>query len=297
MDASSGRHVCVGDGTTKCAQCTWARNKDRWQKEYTLEACLPEDLRNHLCASGLEREVLRRPWVQAAMNDGTWGVGCVACRELPKEHLSCRGDIMASFQGQTARGVRKDLFSKHQKTDQHRKAVLLLLGMPLSPNGVPLVGVLELQVFEDALARLREGTSARRMDNGGTGETNKHIRWCVLEALASQDRAFLREAVTMVICRDERHGRLLVRYAACKPNLESRRGTLGVIRDYGAPSAENILKATQGLFKQFCTRRLGKPRSMRHMKEPAMTQVLYQHLRDITEMVVNDSAASQLLAA
>ena len=100
----------------------------------------------------------------------------------------------------------------------------------------------------------------------------------------------------MVLHRDERHGRLLLRFAACNRNLEVRWGTVGVMRDYGSPTAENLVKATQKGYTQFCTHRLGKPRTMTGLKEPEVDHDLLHHMRMITEILVNDSASSELLA-
>ena len=106
----------------------------------------------------------------------------------------------------------------------------------------------------------------------------------------------MKSAATVVLFRDERHGRLLLRLAACNSNLEIRRGTLGVMRDYGSPTAENLVKATERAYKQFCTHRLGKPRSMTKLEGPEMDRDLLHHMSMITDMLVNDSASSELLA-
>ena len=121
--------------------------------------------------------------------------------------------------------------------------------------------------------------------------------FCLLEALLEADRAFIRNAKTMVLLRDERHGRLVIRYAACTGDLETRRGTLAVVRDYDSPTADNIVKATKQAFKQFCTLRVGRPRSMPRLAAPETDQDLLLHMRRITEMIVSDSASSELLAA
>ena len=68
------------------------------------------------------------------------------------------------------------------------------------------------------------------------------------------------------------------------------------MQDYGSPAAENLVKATQAAYTQFCTRRLGKPRTMTGLEEPLVACDLLRHMRMITEMLVNDSASSGLLA-
>jgi hypothetical protein len=73
-------------------------------------------------------------------------------------------------------------------------------------------------------------------------------------------------------------------------------GTLGVLRDYGSPAAENLVKATERAYKQFCTHRLGEPRTMTGLEEPEVDRDLLHHMRLTTDMLVNDSASSELLA-
>ena len=93
------------------------------------------------------------------------------------------------------------------------------------------------------LAKLQSGASAREIDRGGTRGRLNNIKFCLLEAKQERDGDFMQSAATMVLLRDERHGRLLLRFATCTRNLEVRRGTLGVMRDYGSPTAENLVKA------------------------------------------------------
>ena len=65
--------------------------------------------------------------------------------------------------------------------------------------------------------------------------------------------------------------------------------------DYGSPTAENLVKAAERAYKQFCTHRLGKPRTITVLEEPATDRDLLHDMRMITEMLVNDSASSELL--
>ena len=57
-------------------------------------------------------------------------------------------------------------------------------------------------------------------------------------------------AATMVLLRDDRHGRLLNMFAARTWNLELRRGTLGVVRDYGSPTVVNRAGVQTALHSQ-----------------------------------------------
>ena len=135
-------------------------------------------------------------------------------------------------------------------------------GVQVGPNGIPLVWTPPFDVFGGVLAKLQSGSSARNIDRGGTGDRLRNIRFCELEAKQQRGRDFMNSFATMVLLRDERHCILLLRFAVCTRNLEVRRCTLGVVRDYGSPAAEFLVNATERAYKQFCTHRLGKPRTM-----------------------------------
>jgi hypothetical protein len=174
--------------------------------------------------------------------------------------------------------------------------VLEELGVQFGPNGNPLGGALPFEVFSEALAKLQSGASARNIDRGGTGDQLRNIRVLFLEAKQEKrDRVFMKSVATMVLLREERHGRLLLRLAACTRNLEIRRGTLGVLRDYGPPTTESSGKATERACKQLRTHRLGKPRTMAGLEEPEVDRDLLHNISWITDMLVNDSASSELL--
>ena len=80
----------------------------------------------------------------------------------------------------------------------------------MAPNGNPLVGTPRFEVFSEVLAKVRSGTSASKIDRGGTGDRLRNARFCLLEAKQETDRAFMHSVGTMVLLRDERHGRLLL---------------------------------------------------------------------------------------
>ena len=279
------------------ARRKWERRREQWQQDFTLGASLKKGLCQRLLAGGVPRQALSAPWVDARVDrDGRWGLGCKVCSKALAQDRSAhlnRVD-MANF---SCLQARPDVLRKHQETTQHQKSVLLALDLPLGPSGAPLVGAPPLDIFIEALARLQKGESARQTDQGGTGDRIKNIRFCLCEAMMEANREFLRRAATMVLTRDERHGRLLLRYAACTDSLQTRHGTLAVVRDYDSPNAENLLKATKQAFKQFCMLRLGKPRGMPGLAAPRMDQQLLDHMRRITEMLVSDGASSELLAA
>ena len=73
--------------------------------------------------------------------------------------------------------------------------------------------------------------------------SHRRLVWCVGEAIKQQDRQALTSACTMAFVRDERTGKLAVRYKAVDADLAESSGTLGQERDFGA-RATNITAAT-----------------------------------------------------
>ena len=83
----------------------------------------------------------------------------------------------------------------------------------------------------------------------------KHLRgtWCLAEALKAMDQRFLARARAVTLLRDERKGRLMIRFLAVGPDLEVRSGTLGQEQGHGT-GAINMLKATENVLLRACTR-------------------------------------------
>ena len=282
---------------TKCNVQMWERLAAQRRQELTLEASLSREFREELINNGVSLAALEQPWVSAREQDGRWGIGCEVCsRALNSGQLHLHS-TRAEFATFSCQSIRKDILKKHQASLQHQKSVLLALGVNSGPNGAPLLGAPPLELFKQVLAQVQRGESLRSIDAGGTGDRMKNIKFCLLESMMEAEREFMKRAATLVLLRDERHGRLLLRYAACTRDLETRRGTLAVMRDYDSPNAENLVKATKRGFKQFCTCRLGKPRTMSGLPAPELDRELLHRMRMITEMFVNDSASSELLAA
>ena len=152
--------------------------------------------------------------------------------------------------------------------------------------------------FRTLLSRMEEGeserASARRQSGAKCSRKTRNMRWAVVEALWEKDREFLRKSTTIVLMRDERETRLLVRYCAADKHLNVRRGFLGQTRGAGGLGQE-IVSATARVLKVLCTRKAGLPPGGRGT--PVRDQALLWHIQDRIEILVSDSAASELLAA
>jgi hypothetical protein len=117
------------------------------------------------------------------------------------------------------------------------------------------------------------------------------MRFCLAEAIACCDREFLRGAV-LSLARDERHGRLLIRFTACSPELVVRTGVLWQ-KNQCPSTADSITRANIEGIEKFCTPFYGCP-DMDRQKQPDYT--LMQHIVKATEVMNVDSAANELLS-
>ncbi|MFM7984741.1 MAG: hypothetical protein ACKPKO_36000, partial [Candidatus Fonsibacter sp.] len=114
-----------------------------------------------------------------------------------------------------------------------------------------------MEVFSGVFSQLQSGISARKIELGGTGDRLKNTRFCVMEAKQERDRDFHDKCCHHGVASRRQAWQM---FATCARKLEVRRGTLGLLRDYGSPTAENVVKkATEQTYTQFCTHMLGKP--------------------------------------
>ena len=122
---------------------------------------------------------------------------------------------------------------------------------------------------------------------GGVGHSSK-IRKMVRALAAGMwdlDREFLTRAQSMCIHRDERKGRLLLRFTAAQGDLTSRSGTLG--QTQGGMGAVNICTGTKRIFERF---------SSPGLKDPKLDLAFYTKLLGLVEATNVDSAGDELLA-
>ena len=108
---------------------------------------------------------------------------------------------------------------------------------------------------------------------------------CLEEATLETYRAFLQAAVSIALMRDERKGRLLVRFSAVNANMHTLMGTLGQADMGTTCTAESILDRTVEITKRFCTRRVGQPRRCQ-LPKPELDEALLAHIRNSIEITV-----------
>ena len=129
---------------------------------------------------------------------------------------------------------------RHANSKLHIEAV----NFSKAPVGSP-----PTSVFTDLVDHIQTGAGS------ATEQEWTHLRgtWCLAEALKAMDQRFLARARAVTLIRDERKGRLMIRFLAVGPDLEVRSGTLGQEQGHGT-GAINMLKAAENVLLRACTR-------------------------------------------
>ncbi|CAK0809178.1 unnamed protein product [Prorocentrum cordatum] len=223
---------------------------------------------------------------------GTWldskrakglGAGCKICRAA--------GFTTSPFGAYEVRpngAIQVCSLQKHAQCAEHKAAVAAFLAGNLD---VAAYSVMRpkwdefKQVADDIVAggSLGHGTIARR-----------RILRCLKEALCADDREALKPARAISLFRDERKGRLAVRYRAVNQNLDEFSGTLGQERDFGT-GATKIMESTFRIIERMCTKFSDSPRLCR--ATPASMPSLMAHVRESVMCITVDSAGDELLAS
>ena len=184
---------------------------------------------------------------------------------------------------------------KHHNSLAHSRQVSLLGGLAPRRTVPPDVSSF-CEVFEAVHNGKSIHTRGGLEVRSGLFDEKKvvHMLWCVNEALLEQQRRAVWACKVMCIMRDERHGRLHVRFRAVGDNLDLVTGYLGQSRGHSSDSL-GVCEATVGIFKRFCTRFFNPPKDC--ALQECYDDALYQHMCRILEGVSVDSASNELTAA
>ena len=183
---------------------------------------------------------------------------------------------------------------KHQDSMSHKQQVVQYLGLSLGHDGIVLDSAPPIEHFKDAWETVRAGSSIRTGVKDFCGETKlSYLVKCIAEAMWAKDRSFVAEAKCMGLLRDERHGRLLVRYRAVDADLNLRTGIFGQVRS--KPGAVGICNSTVHMVEHFCTAR-PTHRLKKSCESGVIDRDLMDHIAKITEAITTDSAEDELLA-
>lgn len=244
-----------------CVRCQWRRYGKAWRRHFD--------------------------WVACRDKDGKFGIGCRACFRDRAGKATTRCNF-ALFKVQT---VTTQHLERHAHSRQHIQAAKQDQDQDDAQAGLSVAD------FQKCWEAMQQGRSARSLQGpkGSASDRTSLMRWCIAESILDSARAFLHKAVTVVLIRDERNGRLLCRWRASTPDLQARAGVMGVCKALPGSDAEAINEATGRIINRFCTTFCGAPRATR-LPAPVLDTALERHIRDRIEIVVTDAAANELLA-
>ena len=242
------------------AMSKWASLSFKWRPTFLISADQP-----HL---GSWLDVQRQPW----------GIGCKAC---------CAAKISspwASFAITNVAQLQKINMQKHQESKAHKAAVKVWLkeGGCVGPNPSAAPSLCQFEEFMDAFSK-KTALSQKELQ----------MAWCLAEGLRALDQKFISKASQVALMRDERHGRLAIRFRAVAPDLSTRSGFLGQARQAGT-GGDNLSLATWQVMKRACSRFVLAPlgRNPGHLKK-----ALFQHMRSKIVALCADSASDEMASA
>ena len=244
-----------------------------------VKSCKSDVSECGICAVHEAWKMHRRPWVRTVLDQGKALLGCVTCCEAGLD------GPWAQFRQEPCAVLRKHCLDRHEKSKAHVLASQQKNAAKAVVFGPPL------QEFEDGLNHMLKGGSCR--DGGVASDKQGKIRWALSEALLEKNRKLLSQCVTLTLLRDERKGKLLVRFRAVLRDLSTLSGCFGMLPVSG--SAESIAAATNGLLETFCQPRAKPPRASA-ISEEVVDSVLLKRLQDAVTIIVTDAAASEQLA-
>ncbi|CAK8999692.1 Uncharacterized protein SCF082_LOCUS6168, partial [Durusdinium trenchii] len=180
-----------------------------------------------LCAVQKAWKSSRKPWLRMALVDGAARFGCSMCAKSVTD-----SSPWAKFEQEPSTVLRKHNLDRHEKSRAHQMA-----------SASEVIGAPPVDAFKDCLQGLMQGQSARQ--GGVSSDKKTRMRYALSEAIISRNRKLISDAETLSLMRDERKGKLLVRFRAVCQDLTTVSGVLGFQEVAG--SAESIALATGDL--------------------------------------------------
>lgn len=252
------QHVkCCQLKQNRCSLCTWAAKKTFWQDAKALPK-----------------------WLRVCLRGKKARVGCTVCALA-----ECEGAWASFMQNPMLLTLHK--LRRHEQSKTHKQAVDTQEGKSLAAFAP------EEKEFQEVWKGMRAGGSAR---NGGVSSDKKcQMRWCLSEAALEKTRADLRSALSIAVCRDERKGKLLLRFRACRPDLTISCGVLGF--EVTDPSSDALAKATRDAICALCQPLRRLPRGFVSRNKPVYDAQSEERIRNCTTILITDAAASEMLAS
>ena len=279
----------------QCGRCKWFTNSKGWQTKLPIGKSLTKQERSAVEPAMLPK--MRESWLVAKEGaDGQqWGVGCCVCNiaRFRMQKRDAKSRAYSSYGLTKAGSLQLGNFKRHAALLCHADAVRGYLGLLEKGEALDARAPSDdsfKQVWKDMCRGVSPSTPLG-IDGVGQGKKVIKIVYCLAEGMRMLDRKFLEGAKCISIKRDERDGRLLVRFVAANPNLDVRRGIMGMRRGFGT-GATAITKATITIMKTFSSPHHGAPKPSCH-DEPSVDKRLFEHVRNTTHQLVIDSASDE----
>ena len=262
------------------AATLWKRLYPKWSKRFLVDPGRP-----HLGS-----------WLSSKWKDGK-GVGCTCC------HWAGINSPFSNFQAMSVPALQAVNFAKHDRNPTHRAAAAAYAQMQAQQRLAPSYSQMQAQQSSAASAEFLQCPSesdfldvVKLVGNGCGLENRKHRRilWCLQQALKQRDMNIIKSSAAISLFRDERKGRLLVRFRCVGHDLSEFSGTLGQARGFGTGAAA-ITNATEQIMVRACTELHGPPQGAKCT--PALKQEILEHLKARVLCLTVDSASDELLSA
>ena len=204
-----------------------------------------------------------------------WGVGCKVCKETGVSNPFASYSMTKKGQLQNCN------LMKHHKSKAHRAAVKEWLkeGGCVGPSPDEALSLSQFQELMECFGEKRSLT-----------QKELQMAWCLAEGLKALDQKFIAKSSHISLMRDERHGRLTVRFMAVAPDLTTRSGFLGQARQAGT-GADNVSLATWAVMKRACSRFYMAPLSQNPGR---LKKNLFKHLRSRVVALAADAASDEM---
>lgn len=228
-----------------------------------------------LCAVQQAWSLYKKPWLRVLLVEGESKLGCSFCAKAGLE------GPWANFEQLPSAVLKKFNLERHEKSKGHMTA-----SQDDSLGAAP-----SEETFKSSLQAMTQGQSARQ--GGGSSDKKSQVRYALSEAVCARNRTLLADSRCISLMRDERKGRLLVRFRAVLQDLTTISGALGLLPVTG--SAESIAETIAEIMQNFCVPMRQPPRQSKVSEQPVDLELL-RKIQDRVTMVASDAAAAELLA-
>ena len=193
------------------------------------------------------------------------------------------------------KSVRISNIRDHHNSLSHRQAVERKLGIPI--NNASLFNHPPIEVWKELLAAFQKGGTLAAGFDLPSGRVSREkaleLLWCMSEAHDDVKREMLEESEVICIFKDERHGRLHIRFRCIGEQPHPYADYLGQSKGH-SPDAMGLATATADVFRRICTSRAMAPPGA--CVQACFHDKLFQDSKGKVEGVCVDSAENEIVS-